>query len=122
MTSILFIDDDAITLKMLCKIAELQGYETMTASSGAEAIERAAEKHPDLILLDMMLEDMTGFAVLENLRSRPGTARIPVVFLSAGFELDAEDRALAAGAKAYLTKPISIDALKEIVDEHAGSQ
>ena len=44
-----------------------------------------------------------------------------MVFLSAGFELDAEERALAAGAKAYLTKPISMETLKEVVDEHAGS-
>jgi CheY-like chemotaxis protein len=121
MTSILFIDDDAITLKMLCKIAEMQGYATMTASSGTEAVQRGKDNPPDIILLDMMLADMDGFAVLEMLRSQPQTAQIPVVFLSAGFELDAEDRALAAGAKAYLTKPISIERLKEIVDEHAGS-
>ncbi len=68
-----------------------------------------------------MLADMDGFAVLEKLHSQPQTARIPVVFLSAGFELDAEERALAAGAKAYLTKPISMETLKEVVDEHAGS-
>ncbi len=81
MTSILFIDDDAITLRMLSKIATLQGYDTLTASSGAEAAQRAAESSPDIILLDMMLADMDGFAVLEMLLSQPQTKNIPVVFL-----------------------------------------
>ena len=71
MTSILFIDDDAITLRMLSKIASLQGYDTLTASNGSEAMQRAAAGSPDIILLDMMLADMDGFAVLEKLRSQP---------------------------------------------------
>lgn len=120
MARILFVDDDAITLKMLCRIAELEGHEPLTAGSGAQALVTAAEEQPDLIVLDMNMEDMDGMAALAGLRGQTATAEIPVVFLTAGSELDAAEQAQAAGAQAYLNKPINMDALREIIVAHTG--
>lgn len=120
MARILFVDDDSITLKMLCRIAELEGHEPLTAGSGTQALVAAAEEQPDLVVLDMNMPDMNGLDVLAELRQRASTAEIPVVILSAGSELDAPERVQAAGAQAYLLKPISVDALREVIVAHTG--
>ncbi len=120
MTRILFVDDDPITRMMLRKIAELAGHDALTAESGPEALDRVAKLKPDLIVLDMMMPDMDGFAVLSQLQENPQTADIPVVMLSAGSELDAAERVRAAGARDYLIKPISMDVLIEVIRKHVG--
>ncbi len=115
---ILFIDDDSITLRMLEKIATMAGHVPHTAQSGQVGVERASELGPDLIVVDMMMPDMDGLAVISKLKAQPDTAAIPVVVLSAGPEIDAEERITAAGAQAYLPKPISMDALLEVIGAH----
>lgn len=118
MAHILFIDDDSITLRMLEKIATMAGHVPHTAQSGRQGVELASELGPDLIVVDMMMPDMDGLAVISKLRAQPNTAAIPVVVLSAGPEFDAEERIAAAGAQAYLPKPISMDALLEVIGAH----
>ncbi len=118
MTRILFVDDDPITRKMLRKIAELAGHEAYTLESGFEALSQVVDIAPDLIVLDMMMPEMDGFSVLTRLQEDGETAHIPVVMLSAGSEMDAAERVLAAGAKAYLIKPISMDMLLEVISEY----
>lgn len=118
MARILFVDDDALTLKMLCRIAEIEGHEPLTARSGAEALERAATLKPDLILLDMQMPDQDGLEVLKALRAQPQTTTTPVAVLSAGYELDAAEAVRAAGGQAYLTKPLEIDALRQVIADH----
>jgi CheY-like chemotaxis protein len=117
MTRILFVDDDPITLKMLCKLAEMEGHETMTADSGTTALSTAAEMAPDLIIMDMMMPDMDGIAVIREMRAKPVTAPIPIVILSAGFELDAPEQVTAAGAQGYLSKPINVQELQDVIDK-----
>jgi two-component system cell cycle response regulator DivK len=119
MTRILFVDDDPITLKMLCKLAEMEGHDTMTADSGKMALSTATEAAPDLIILDMSMPDMDGISVIREMRARPETAQIPIVILSAGFELDAPEQVTAAGAQGYLSKPINVQELQEVIDKFA---
>jgi CheY-like chemotaxis protein len=118
MARILFIDDDPITLKMICRLAELQGHETLTAGNGTDALQIARDHLPDLILTDMMLPDMDGLNVIANLRQQPVTAGIPIVVLTAGSELDAEEQVRAAGGQGYLIKPIGLDSLDKVIHEH----
>lgn len=118
MVQILFVDDDPTTLSMLNRIAQLAGHHAHTAQSGPKALEMAEALHPDLIVLDLMMPDMDGLSVLAELQARPQIADVPVVVLSAGSEMDAAERALEAGAKAYLLKPISIHTLTEVIREH----
>jgi two-component system alkaline phosphatase synthesis response regulator PhoP len=79
------------------------GYEVICAEDGQSALQLARGQQPDLILLDLMLPKMSGFEVLEYLKSNPGTAQIPVVVLSALYEKNRE-KLMAAGAEDYLEK------------------
>ena len=103
---------------MICRLAELQGHEALTAGTGGEAIQSALDHLPDLILTDMMLPDMDGLEVITKRRRQPTTAGIPIVVLTAGSELDAEEQVQAAGGQGYMIKPIGLDSLAKVIDEH----
>ena len=115
MRRILFVDDDPLTLALLAKAAEILGHQAILAHTGEEALRAAAEQAPDLIFVDHLLEDVDGLVVIRSLRAAPQTTSIPVVMLSAGQELDGKEAALAAGAAAFVQKPILLQALQEII-------
>ena len=83
------------------------GYRVLTASCGREALETIRVAPPDLIILDLMLPDVDGFAVCEILRRQAATATIPIVILTAWATTDAQNLGLELGALDYLTKPFS---------------
>jgi PAS domain S-box-containing protein len=101
--SILIVDDDEAKRYSVAKILQKAGYVVAEATTGAEALRRAAEM-PDLIVLDVKLPDMTGFEVCRRIKADPATASIPVLHLSTTF-VDIEDRihGLDGGADGYLT-------------------
>lgn len=115
MARILFVDDDPLTLTILTKAVEIYGHQAIQARSGQEAQEIAVEQSPDMVIVDMFLTDMSGLEVIAGLRANLVTASIPVVMLSAGQELDAPGQAKAAGAEAYLQKPVQIQTLIETI-------
>jgi len=117
MARILFVDDDHITLEILGKAAELLGHQPILLGAGRATLATAEEKHPDLIMMDMMMPDMDGLAVLSQLRSSPATSAIPVVILSAGAAVDDSERVRAAGAQAYLNKPVSLSILMDTIKQ-----
>lgn len=80
---ILIADDDPIIIKLLQVNLELDGYEVVTAEDGVEAVERAIETKPDLVILDIMMPRMDGWTALQELKRQPETAKAPVVLLSA---------------------------------------
>ena len=94
------------------------GFEVATASSGAEALEQAADFAPDLVILDIGLPDMTGWQVLEQLRALPITTDSKVLILS-GYE-DAHSEAKRLGADAALVKPFRNDELRAMAVDLAG--
>ena len=102
--NILIIEDTPVQIRVLDQI--LSGtYEIKAATNGKKGIE-LAEKHPiDLILLDIVMEDMSGYDVLENLKKSEKTKQIPVIFITAMDSSQDEVRGLAAGAVDYITKP-----------------
>jgi len=118
MALLLFIDDDLYTLEALTRAAQVLGHQALTAESGQEGLKLATEHLPDLIFLDMYLDDMDGITLIEQLRQQESTAHIPVFVLSASPAVDAAQRAQAAGAKAYLDKPIRLSTLLEIVQKY----
>lgn len=104
---ILAIDDTPANLKTL--IAVLQhDYELQIATSGAEGLAHAAVTIPDLILLDVMMPEMDGYEVSRRLRAEDRLKHIPVIFITAMTELEAETAGLELGAVDYLTKPINV--------------
>lgn len=113
--TILIVDDEEDTLNLLRQRLKEEGFRTIEANNGREAIEKAMENSPDLILLDIMMPEVTGWDVMEQLQQQEGTASIPVVVLSAvGSEAD-KLRGYRLGIKNYLTKPVEIrDLVMEI--------
>jgi len=104
--TILIVDDEPTNLAVLTKLLRPE-YRVRAAASGEAALRVArSEPRPDLILLDVMMPGMDGYAVLAQLQSDPSCASIPVMFLTAMADADDEERGLAHGAVDYITKPI----------------
>lgn len=108
MTRILVVEDDRSLVRALVSNLEVRGYEVAVAGDGAEAIRRAADHRPDLVILDLGLPGVDGLSVLASLR---GWTDIPVLVLSArGGEID-KIEALDAGADDYVAKPFGMGEL-----------
>ena len=102
--TILIVDDELVNLRLLSTHLRSQGYRVVQAAGGKEALAEAP-KAPDLILLDIMMPGMDGFATLTQLRAIPETADTPVIFLSAMDDPDYKVQAFEAGGVDYVTKP-----------------
>lgn len=103
---ILIVDDDASNLEVLVHIL-IPLYAVRVARSGALALQIAATApHPDLILLDIGLLDMDGYAVLDQLKSSAATRDIPVIFVTARDTTEDEEHGFDCGAVDYITKPV----------------
>ncbi|MEV6768065.1 response regulator [Nocardia sp. NPDC051030] len=107
-TKVLVVDDEPQILRALRINLSVRGYEVTTAANGAAALRAAAEKHPDVVVLDLGLPDMDGIQVLEGLR---GWSTTPVIVLSARTDSSDKVEALDAGADDYVTKPFGMDEL-----------
>ena len=104
---VLVADDDADILNLVRFRLEQDGYETVTAVDGEQALELARERDPDLCVLDVMMPKLTGFEVLQALRSDPNTDGIPVIILTATVQDKDIARGFEIGADDYLRKPFS---------------
>jgi signal transduction histidine kinase len=102
---ILIVDDTPANLRLLSQLLTERGYRVRAALNGPRAIEAAQAQVPDLILLDIMMPEMDGYAVCERLKAQPRTRDVPVIFLSALGEADDKVRAFAVGGVDYVTKP-----------------
>ena len=112
---ILIVEDNEKNLKLARDVLHFKGFRTLEAGTAAEGIALAAARHPDLVLMDVQLPDMTGVAALGHLRGDAATAAIPVVALTAFAMKDDRVRFLAAGFDGYLAKPIDVRQFPEQV-------
>jgi two-component system, OmpR family, alkaline phosphatase synthesis response regulator PhoP len=104
---ILLVDDNEQNLELLLAYLEELGCELRTALDGPEALEDIARHKPDLILLDIMMPKMSGFQVCKRVRAEAGTAKIPVIMVTALNEIADAERAVEVGADDFLTKPVN---------------
>ena len=104
--TILIVDDEDHVRKLLKILLQNQGYHTLTASSGEEALVVVAEQPPDLILLDIMMPGMDGFEVASQLKTDKATSNIPIIMLSALDKQSSRISGLEAGAEDFLSKPV----------------
>jgi len=112
---ILVIDDEPDVLDFLRLVLAKSGYEPLVAPNGTEGLIRAHVEKPDLILLDLMMEEKDGWETLRQLKLDPESRDVPVVVLSARAEDKDKIRALQEGALDYITKPFSLrDSLSKI--------
>ena len=111
MTRILLVDDNEMNLDMLSRRLERRGFTVISAIDGRQALAKAYEAKPDLILLDMSLPEISGIEVARELRTNAATAATPIIALTA-FATEADrQRALEAGCNDYDTKPVDLPRL-----------
>jgi DNA-binding response OmpR family regulator len=109
---LLVIEDDQSTVRLLTIALEREGYEIQVASNGLTGLKAACAQTPQAILLDLMLPGVDGFEVLNQLRSTPETADIPVIVISAKGSAADKERAAKLGAAKYLEKPYRMQQLR----------
>src|SRR5215471_20476157 len=107
MARVLVVDDDA-PIRLLCRVnLEAEKMEVLEAVDGTSGFELAKSEKPDVVLLDVMLPQMDGWQVAEQMLEDPETTDIPIVFLTARAELGDRARGLEIGGIDYLTKPFN---------------
>jgi signal transduction histidine kinase/CheY-like chemotaxis protein len=120
-SKVVYVEDNLENLKLVERVlARRTDIEIIAAMQGGLGLELVREHAPKLVLLDLHLPDTTGDKVLQQLRSDPATAAIPVIILSADATPGQATRLLALGARAFLTKPLDIRALLAHIDEAVG--
>ena len=116
--TVLYVEDNRSNIRLLERLlARRPGVTLFTASTGEGALEILRQRRPGLILLDLHLPDMPGEEILRRIWADPATRSIPVAVLSADATARQQQRLLAAGAVAYLTKPLDVGSLLRVVDE-----
>jgi DNA-binding response OmpR family regulator len=106
LTTILIVDDQPDNRDMLAALLGQEGYRTLTAAGGMEAMDVIANDSPQLILLDVSMPDMDGYAVASLLKADPKTSGIPIIMVTAHAGRGARVVGLHTGAEDYLTKPV----------------
>lgn len=114
---VLLVDDELINVKILSDLLK-DDYDVVFATRGEEAIQRAIDAQPDIILLDVMMPEMDGYNVCLRLQGDARTAAIPVVFVTALGSSSHEMKGLDTGAIDYVTKPIHGDIVKARIRNH----
>ena len=112
-TIVLLVEDDAAIMTMLCEYLEAKGYTVVTARDGAEAISKAVQGRPDVVLMDIQMPGMDGLAAIEHLRQVPGFRKTPIIALTALAMPGDRERCLEAGADDYLGKPVGLKELHQ---------
>lgn len=118
MVKVLIIDDEEdLAFFVKANLELIEGFEVVTAESGKAGIKSAASYKPDIILLDIMMPGMDGYATLEKLKENRKTMAIPVVMLSAKTDEESKVKASTLYNEDYLIKPVQIDVLKAKIEE-----
>ena len=118
MARILIVDDEAETVRMLGQVVRLFGHTPVEANGWATAEPAIESAMPDLILLDLMMPEVDGFEAMQRIRSRPNGRQVPIVVITASQELDVEERVADHGGNAVFRKPISINLLSQVIEDH----
>ena len=109
--TVLIVDDVPTNVMLVQAILKKEGYTLLTCDSGAKALRIAHDRHPNLILLDIMMPEMDGYEVLQHLKSAPDTNDIPVIIMSALSDMQSIVKGYQLGATEYVTKPFQREEL-----------
>jgi two-component system cell cycle response regulator DivK len=117
---VLYVEDNFENKLFVRRVIESMGHEVMEAETGPDSLIVAAERKPDLILMDVNIPGMDGLETTIRLKQEPGLADIPVIALTANAMKGDKERCLAAGCDGYMQKPIGVSDLRREVSRYAG--
>ena len=120
--SVLIVDDEPMARTLLRLMLVRAGFNVIEADGGVEALQKVKTSKPHLMILDVMMPEMDGFAVCKAVRNDEATSDLPIIMLSAKTDQDSMEKGLSLGATKYLTKPISPEELTNHVREALGVQ
>ncbi|MGH7841722.1 MAG: response regulator [Candidatus Binataceae bacterium] len=103
---IMVVDDDPDTVSILARHLQREGYAAIEAVSGADCLRLLRDRPADVILLDLMMPGMDGFAVCRAIKENPKTAEIPIIMITARDDLDARAEGMRLGVSDFLAKPV----------------
>lgn len=115
---ILIIDDNFLNLELVSYLLASKGYAIHTASNAKEALDEIKTLQPRLILMDIQLPDMDGFALTKQLKADPNYRDIPIIAITAYAMKGDKEKALAAGCDDYIAKPINTRTLPDIIAKY----
>ena len=114
---LLVVDDVPENVRLMDAVLTAQGYEVVSASSGAEALEAIAHRAPDLVLLDIQMPGLNGYEVCRRIRAMPRHARSLIVALTGWGQEDDRERSRLAGFDHHLVKPADLGQLRSLLGE-----
>lgn len=118
---VLVVDDSKTALMMELQILETStSYRCVTASDGQEAVEKAAQERPDLILMDVVMPRMNGFEACQKMRQQHGTRDIPIVLVTTRGEEQYVEAGFQSGCNDYITKPVVASELVALLQSYLG--
>ena len=112
---VLVVEDNELNLKLFCDLLRAHGFAAEPVKDGREAVARARELHPDLIVMDIQMPHVTGLELILQMKQDAELKAIPIMAVTAYAGHEDEDRIRAAGANAYVSKPISLGRFMEEV-------
>jgi len=109
MSKILIVEDNDLNLKLFHDLLMIQNYEVITSKDGKGVVSIAVREHPDLILMDIQLNGISGIDLIKELKKTPATSNIPIIAVTAFAMKNDEIKISESGCDMYLSKPVSID-------------
>ena len=116
--TILYVEDNPDNRLLIRRVLVSEGYDVVEAANARDALERINESAPSLILMDINMPDMDGYALTAKLRAIPELNRVPIIALTANVMKGDRERSLEAGCDGYLQKPIDIDTLTSQIEKY----
>jgi two-component system cell cycle response regulator DivK len=120
LAKILIVEDNALNIKLFCDLLAAHGHEPEAVTDSRNALDRARAFSPDLVITDIQLPHVSGLDLIRMIRKDDKLARIPIMAVTAYSARGDEERIRAAGAQAYVSKPISVVKFAQTVDELLG--
>lgn len=118
--TVLIVEDNELNMKLFNDLLEANGYRTLQSRNGVGAVELARKHHPDLILMDIQLPEVSGLQVTDWIKADPELRSIPVIAITAFAMKGDEEKIRSRGCEAYLSKPISVSKFLETVKNYIG--
>ena len=116
--SVMIVEDNELNMKLFNDLLEANGYRTIKTRNGLEALDLAREHHPDLILMDIQLPEVSGLEVTKWLKEDDELHTIPVIAVTAFAMKGDEERIRQGGCEAYISKPISVNTFLETIETY----